>query len=343
MMEEERQPEPGAGRFPAVSVIVPVRNDAARLRALIDRLAAQTIPREQFEVVIGDDGSAPDALAGIATAEGWVRVSSGPRQTSYAARNRAAAVARSDVLAFCDSDCAPEPEWLEEGLAALADADLVAGEVIYAPPARPTAWSLLTIDMYLDQRNNVLLSRGVTANLFVKRHLFDELGGFDESLPSGGDYDLVRRAVDAGARLVYAPAAVVRHPTIDDRRSFLRKVRRTNRWSTVRRGRAGEAPDIHTALAFLPVYGVRRARLHALRPVWRLQQQRLEAAGLAPSWRKELLALTVLYVVVGYVSAWARARGWFDARAFRESATHELAGLPDAAESITAQASDGSA
>ena len=36
------------------------------------------------------------------------------------------------------------------------------------------------IDMFLDQERNVLLSRGVTANLFMRRELFEELGGFDE-------------------------------------------------------------------------------------------------------------------------------------------------------------------
>ena len=333
----------GAGRSPAVSVIVPVRDDAARIRELISRLAAQTISREQFEVVIGDDGSSPSSLAGIETSDGWVRITPGPRQTSYAARNRAAALANSSVLAFCDSDCAPEPTWLEEGLRALRDADVVAGEVRYAAPTRPTAWSLLTIDMYLDQQNNVLLSRGVTANLFVRRRLFGELGGFDESLPSGGDYDFVRRSVDAGARLAYGPAAVVRHPTIDDRRTFLRKVRRTNRCVSLRRGRAGERPDLLSILAYLPIHGVWRARRDALRPVWRLQRRRLEAAGLAPSWREELWALATLYLVVGYVSAFARSRGWREVRRLSEDEQRRESPLvPDTPERVTARANDAS-
>lgn len=342
-MPEDRQAEARAGRSPVVSVIVPVRDDATKIRELISRLAAQTIPREQFEVVIGDDGSSPGSLAGIETPDGWVRVRPGPRQTSYAARNRAAAVAKSSVLAFCDSDCSPEPTWLEEGLAALTGADIVAGEVRYAAPARPTAWSLLTIDMYLDQQNNVLLSRGVTANLFVRRRLFGELGGFDESLPSGGDFDFVRRSVEAGARLAYAPAAVVRHPTIDDRRAFLRKVRRTNRWATVRRGSAGERPNVQTLLDFLPIYGVRRRRLLALRPVWRLQRRRLEAAGLAPSWWDELRALAALYTIVGYVAAFVCARAWLEVRRLAEDDRRgESSPLPESHERVTARTNDAS-
>jgi glycosyltransferase involved in cell wall biosynthesis len=117
-----------------VSVIVPVRDDGDGVREVVTRLAQQTIPRERFEIVIGDDGSAPGSLAGLEQFDGWVRVASGPPRTSYAARNRAVAATRASVLAFCDSDCLPEPTWLEEGLAALEDADVVAGEVVFVAP-----------------------------------------------------------------------------------------------------------------------------------------------------------------------------------------------------------------
>src|SRR5919199_563367 len=110
------------------SVIVPVRNDrGAHLRRLIDALARQTIGRERFEIVIGDDGSRDGSTKALPTADGWVRVLPGPALNSYAARNRAARAARSPVLAFCDSDCLPEPGWLEAGLAALEHADAAAG------------------------------------------------------------------------------------------------------------------------------------------------------------------------------------------------------------------------
>lgn len=342
-MPADRQLEPAAPRAPVVSVIVPVRHDAAGLRELIVRLAAQTLPRERFEVVVGDDGSPVGSLEGIETADGWVRITPGRPQTSYAARNRAAASAQGSVLAFCDADCAPEPGWLEEGLDALAGAEVVAGDVRYAAPARPTPWSLLTIDMYLDQRNNVRLSRGVTANLFVGRRLFEDLEGFDESLPSGGDYDFVRRAVDAGARLAYAPGAVVRHPTLDGRREFLRKVWRTNRGAGARRARAGEWAAWQLVPGFVPIWGVAQARRHALRPVWRLQRARLEAAGLSPTRREEARALVSLYVLVGYVSAVARTRGWLEGRRqARHEPVRRAPALPTAADAVLSQANDAS-
>lgn len=291
---------------PIVSVVVPVRDNAEGIRSLLSCLERQTIGRERFEVLIADDGSrVPPGVAGES-----VRVLSGPPLTSYAARNRAASEARADLLAFCDSDCRPDPRWLEEGLALLAVADVVGGEVLFTPPARPTVWSLLTMDMFLDQARSLRLSKGVTANLLVRREHFERLGGFDESLPSGGDYDFVSRSVEAGARHVFAPGAVVRHPTLDRGRPFLRKVWNTNRWAAARRAREGRLPSIAGAFAFVPVVGVVLARRHALRPVTRLHRPRLEASGVRAGWREDLRALPVLYAVVAYTAGFAQLRGW---------------------------------
>ena len=108
-----------------ISVIVPVRDNPEGIREVLEHLAKQTIPQERFEIVIGDDGSKPELLPGIETAIGPARVVSGPPKTSYSARNRAAGAARGSILAFCDSDCSPDPDWLEDGLSALRRTDLV--------------------------------------------------------------------------------------------------------------------------------------------------------------------------------------------------------------------------
>jgi glycosyltransferase involved in cell wall biosynthesis len=302
---------------PFVSVIVPVRDDRSGVRELVDRLAAQTIPREGFEVVLGDDGSRRDTLPAIASPDGWVRVIPGPPRTSYEARNRATAASRGRVLAFCDSDCLPEPTWLELGLAAVQGADVVAGEIRFVAPSRPSPWSLLTIDMFLDQKCNVRNSRGVTANLFVRRELFDELGGFDASLPSGGDYDFVRRAVERGARLTYCQHAVVWHPTIDDRRTFLHKIWRTNRSAALRRARAGQRPEIAGVHKSIPMLDVALARRWMMKPAWRLHRDRLEESGVTPSWWAELRALAALYLLVVYVRRLARMSGGLQGRRLR--------------------------
>ncbi len=310
--------ETGSDRL--VSVIIPVRDDVERLRTLLALLERQTLPRNRFEIVIGDDGSPPHSLDEVSTDDGWIRVSSDAPRNSYAARNRAAAASRGEILAFCDSDCQPERTWLEEGLAALADADVVAGNVVFIAPRRPTTWTILTVDMFLDQERNVLLSRGVTANLFVRREAFDAVGHFDDTLPSGGDYDFVNRIVEGRGELVYAPGAIVRHPTLDSMKDFLRKVWMTNKWSALRRVRSGAPPDVVAVLtSFVPVLGVAWARRKALRSAFTLHQSRLEAAGLVLDGMQTTIALTALHLVVAYVAGVAQVVGWAQGRKMRRS------------------------
>lgn len=302
---------------PTVSVIVPVRDDSRGIDRLLEHLAAQTFPASEFEVVIGDDGSAVPLRPGR---NGDVRVVRGGPRTSYDARNRAVAAATGRFLAFTDSDCRPEPSWLERGVEALRGAELAAGEVRFEAPAKPSVWSLLTADMFLDQDRNVRLDRAVTANLFARRDAFEHLGGFDPTLPSGGDYEFAGRAVALGARLTYAPRAVVAHPTLDSGGAFTRKVWNTNRWSGARNARDRIRPTLASAALLLPGIGVALARRQALRPWWRLSRRRLRDAGLNPNPLQHLGAIALIHGFVAFVAVLGRLRGWIDGVRMRRSA-----------------------
>ena len=285
-------------------MIIPVRNGGRDLAELVEALSAQTLPPERFEVIIGDDGSTDGCTAGLEPRDAWLRVLGGPATNSYAARNRAVSASRAPVLAFCDVDCRPEPTWLERGLDALEESDLVAGRVRFALPSNPSIWSLLDIEFHLDQEDAVRKGKATTANLFVRRPVFDNAEGFDESFPSGGDADFVRRCVAQGAKLVYAPDASVWHPTRDGAGSFLQKVWRIQRANGARDGR----PKLLT-LSSVPVIGMLRSRRNAGRPL-RLDRARLATSGREPTVLDDLRALPVIYLLLPLVARAARFRGW---------------------------------
>jgi GT2 family glycosyltransferase len=240
----------------------------------------------------------------------------GPPTNSYAARNRAARAARSRVLAFCDSDCLPAPDWLERGIAALERCEVAAGGIELELPDRPTVWTWIDVEMTKDHARQVRVGNAETANLFVRRDVFERLGGFDETLPEHGDFDFAERVVAWGARLTYAPKALVRHPTRDTARPFLRMVWVMNRWYAVRAARARTRPvalNIRCWLPFVSTVRARRRNGYSLL----LDRRRLADHGVRPPIRHDVAALPLIYLVLPYVRNVAQLRGWWDGRRLR--------------------------
>ena len=304
----------------AASVIVPVWNIKGRrdLENLLAALGRQTLARERFEILIGDDGSTDGSTDGLETADGWVRVLAGPRRSSYAARNRAAAAARAPILAFCDADCLPEPDWLEAGISFVESAEretLAAGRIRFVVAERPTVWTLVDMDSTKDHRRQVEIGNAETANLFVHRAFFEELGGFDDSLPGHGDFDFALRAVAAGASLEYAPEAVVWHPTRDSAKPFLKNFWSMHHSYAVREVRAGRRPLGLKVRWWLPPLHVR----------WRRRSGRslgldrwwLDQNGVTPRIRDNARAVPIIYLVMPLLGGIAQVRGWWDGRRLR--------------------------
>jgi GT2 family glycosyltransferase len=299
-----------------VSVVIPVYNAGEDMAHLLAALRRQTLPRDQFEIVIADDGSTDGATDGIATDDGWIRVPAGPPSGSYAARDRAVAGSHAPILAFTDADCRPDAGWLEAALARLEQADIVAGLVRFRIPARPTLWSLLDVDTYLDQERQVQVGLAVTANLTLRRELFDAVGGFDvEDSFAPGDLDFVARCVATGARLVFAPEAAVEHPTRDERKAYLTKVWCMNRGYGEFETLQGRRPHGIRAAAWVPIISTFSARRRHRRTAVGLDRHRFAASGVRPRLRDDLRALPMIYLVLPYMASLAQLDGSLRRRA----------------------------
>src|SRR3954466_3165587 len=96
-----------------ISVVVPTRNRAGRLRALLESLAAQPA----HEVVVVDNASRDDTQA-VVTKAGVRRIRLPEPMGPAVARNRGWREARGDLIVFTDDDVVARPGWL----AAIADA-----------------------------------------------------------------------------------------------------------------------------------------------------------------------------------------------------------------------------
>jgi len=201
-----------AASFPFVSVVIPVYNDAPRLRQTLEALQKQTYPSDCYEVIVVDNGSTDESVQvarGFSDVE--VLIETQHTGSPYSARNRGIEVARGEIIALLDSTCVPVEHWMEKGVECMTagGADLVGGDVAFSFQGDPTPGELFDALTNIRMRESVKQGRAKTANLFVRRNVFDGLGLFPERIRSGGDVRWTQRAVTENYVLAFCEEARV--------------------------------------------------------------------------------------------------------------------------------------
>jgi GT2 family glycosyltransferase len=204
-----------------LSVVIPVRNRPDQIRRCLAGVLGGAFPADRFEVLVVDNGST-DSTARVAE-EAGARVLSEPAPNRCRARNLGAREARGRWVAFLDSDCVPDPDWLEmlaraiDKVAPEEPVALLAGLVRPAAPQTPVE-AYIARRRWIDQEKFLSPGRrfsppfAATANLAVRRDVWLELGGLDPELAvAGEDADFCWRAARAGWRILYVPEAAVTH------------------------------------------------------------------------------------------------------------------------------------
>ncbi len=218
---------------PLVSVIIPVFNDAQRLKICLEALENQTYPKHLYEIIVVNNASDQDEdIEGVVAQFQQTFSAYESLIGSYAARNKGISLAKGEVIAFTDADCIPASDWIEKGVKHLlqtSDCGLVAGkiETIFKIPEQATPVELFESITAFPQKQ-LLEERhyGATANLFTFRTVLDKVGVFNPHLKSHGDVDWGRRVFAQGYKQIYADDTCVAHPA---RYSFTELYKRTIR------------------------------------------------------------------------------------------------------------------
>jgi GT2 family glycosyltransferase len=237
-----------------VSVIVPARDSEKTIGECVRALLAQDFTRSEYEVIVVDDGS-KDRTAEAAR-EAGAAVLSIPPSGPAAARNRGAAAAGGELLAFTDADCVPDPGWLKALTAPLSDPEVTATKGVYRSEQEPLTARFVQLE-YESRYRRMAGRRRIdfidTYSAAFRRDLYLRCGGSDESFPTActEDQELGFRYAREGGEMRFVPEAVVRHRHADSPRRYFRKKLKIGFWKArvLRRHPGKIRGDSHTPQA----------------------------------------------------------------------------------------------
>ena len=214
-------------KYPRVSVVVCSYNGGKTLSHCLHALDRVDYPN--YEIVFVDDGSTDNSQEVVAAweqsrekrrAQGaklpdFQNIRQQNMGLSYA-RNAGAASATGEVIAYTDSDCMADPDWLYYLVGTLISGDYAGvGGPNVSPPAQD--WIQACVAAAPGGPSHVLLTDVVAehipgCNMAFHRWAFDQVGGFDPDYrKAGDDVDFCWRLQQGGQVIAFSPAAVVWH------------------------------------------------------------------------------------------------------------------------------------
>jgi len=234
-----------ANARPRVSVIIPTYNRSPMVRMMLDQLLRQTLPTDQFEVVVSDDGSSDDTEQVVRSYADRLRIKYHFQEDRGfrvgKARNEGARLATAPLLVLLDAGVIPGPELLARHLAAYeacpdqavvgyawgydpnnfdgipglveALAELPPEQVLEkyrdSPVFRDTRHAQFELDGWDLDRAPAAWRLFYTLNCSVPAQAFWEIGGFNEDYAQWGgeDQEFALRLVRHGVKLKLDPDA----------------------------------------------------------------------------------------------------------------------------------------
>jgi cellulose synthase/poly-beta-1,6-N-acetylglucosamine synthase-like glycosyltransferase len=196
--------------YPKVSIIVTCHNNADTIGECLQALLDQDYPKQAVEILVIDACSTDGTLE---IAQKYAPKVESLQLNAPAAYNYAQKIAHSPVLGFVDSDAKVEHDWLKKLIPHLADpkAAGVSGGIETWNPQNPWARVIGYEIKNRYSRIGKYTSRIATMNLLLKKNILEEVGGWDENLPSQYDTDMGYRLTGKGYRFVYEPNAKCYH------------------------------------------------------------------------------------------------------------------------------------
>ena len=199
---------------PRVSVIIPAYNAADYISAAIESVLTQTY--EKFELLIINDGSTDDTeKVALSYKDTRIKYSQQENQGLAATHNRGIKQSGGEFIIKLDADDMMTPDFISRHIQEFEkhpEADLVyCNDRLIDNKGKPI--NVMEYPEYTDRKLLIrdLFRSGYTIVPFrtcIRRSVFDKIGFFDESLPLGEDYDMMRRFVKHGLKIHHLKGAL---------------------------------------------------------------------------------------------------------------------------------------
>jgi O-antigen biosynthesis protein len=220
---------------PRVSVVVCAYNAERTMDACLESLRTLNYP--DYEVIVVNDGSTDSTLAiSERHKAAYDADPGGPRMTIVSQENKGLSVARNvgaqaatgEIIAYTDSDCVPDPDWLAFLVYKFVRSGFVAvGGPNFPPPEPHLVPAAVAVSP--GGPTHVLLNDEVAehipgCNMAFTTKALHEVGGFDATYTSAGDdVDLCWRLQNRGYAIGFSPAATVWHYRRNTVKAYLKQ------------------------------------------------------------------------------------------------------------------------
>jgi len=196
---------------PLLSIIIATHNSEKYIHRCIHSLSSQSFSRNQFEIIVVDDGSSDNSVE-IAKRDGVDTViETEPCNLSYA-RNLGVKNSKAIFLAFLDSDCEAIDGWIKNIIDKLQSADAITGPVGNGNTNSSIAWAEYFIEFgaFHEKKKSSVVSFLPGCNTACTREAFSKAGGFTE-LPASEDVLFGESLRKVGIKLIFFPEIRILH------------------------------------------------------------------------------------------------------------------------------------